>query len=169
MDETGPRLIKGLHAEYKAAAWGGTNSSGIRPIGPHVIILCDECSEVTSGGITLPSNIIDSMNMASEQGVIVAFGEGAFRVHKSGHRWTEEERPKPGERVYFEKYGGRLCQGVDGLKYRVLEDSCIAAIYEVREIPEPVAIVEPRPRRKVSVVKRAPATRPSRSRKRKAA
>lgn len=124
-----PQLIYGLNAEYKAAEWSGTDTSGIKPIGPAVIILCDECSELSGGGVALPVEYIDRMNLGSEQGVIVAVSEGAFVIHEDGSRWRDY-RPAPGDRVYFEKYAGRLVMGKDRKRYRILDYKSICAVYE---------------------------------------
>jgi chaperonin GroES len=125
-----PRLIKGLHADYKPAAWNGQDTSGIRPLGPHVVVLPDECSDITTGSVHLPLDIVEKMNLASEQGVIVKLGGSAFSIYEDGRPWKLDERPQPGERIYFEKYAGRLARGIDGVMYRIMEYRQIAAVYE---------------------------------------
>lgn len=131
--EAQPHLIKGLHADYKPAIWSGVDESGIQAIGPHVIVLCDECSDVTSGGVALPIDMVEKMNMASEQGVIVACGGSAFSIYEDGRAWRETDKPQPGDRVYFDKYAGRLAMGTDGRTYRVMTYQNIAAIYKRKE------------------------------------
>src|SRR5215469_18913918 len=120
-----PRLIKGLHADYQQVAQTEV-PHGIRCVGPHVLILCDECATVTTGGIHLPIGMQEKMSMASEQGVIADCAVGAFRLYEDGKPWDESERPKIGDRVYFEKYAGRQVKGNDGLVYRIMDYRCIA-------------------------------------------
>ncbi len=132
MSETAPEFIKGLQAQYTPAEWTGKDHSGVLAIGPHVIVLCDEAAEITSGGVHIPVDFAERMNMASEQGVIASVAKGAFRIYEDGHAWADY-RPQPGDRVYFEKYAGRLVRGQDGKVYRIMDYRCIAAVYERAE------------------------------------
>ena len=70
--------------------------------------------------------------MASEQGVIAAVAHGAFRIYEDGHAWVDH-RPEPGDRVYYEKYAGRLVLGKDGKTYRLMDYRCIGCVYERAE------------------------------------
>lgn len=146
-----PKLIKGLHAEYIPAVWSGENTSGVRMVGKTVLVLPDECSPVTSGtaglallaeagitplslvsaitGTTLPPELIERMNMAAESGVIVSIAAGAFLLNEDMTPWSGE-RPKPGDRVYFEKYAGKLVKGSDGATYRIMDYGSIGAVYD---------------------------------------
>lgn len=133
-----PQLIQGLHAEFKPAVWSGSDTSGVKPIGPTVIVLCDECSELSSGGVALPLEYVERMNLAAEQGVIVAVARGAFVIHEDGSAWRDY-RPKPGDRVYYEKYAGRLVMGKDKRRYRIMDYKSIGAIYEMSGAGEPQA------------------------------
>lgn len=144
-----PRLLKNLQAEYIAAQWSGKNTSGVRVVGKTVLVLMDKCSPVTSGeaglallkeagiqptqggpvGTTLTPDQIERMDMASETGVLVAVAEGAFCINEDGSAWSGE-KPKPGDRVYVEKYSGQLVKGRDGLTYRLMDYHSIGATYE---------------------------------------
>lgn len=124
-----PRLIKGLHAEYVPAKWNGEDTSGVRCVGKTVLVLMDSCAEVTTGGIALPPDMLEKMNMAAESGVLVKCAEGAFLVNEDGTPWTGF-KPRAGDRVYIEKYAGRLVKGRDGLTYRLMDYGSIGATYE---------------------------------------
>ncbi len=127
--QTNPDLIKGLQAEYTPAKWTGADTSDVIVIGPQVLVLCDEIAEITSGDIILPADYAERMNMAGETGVIASVADGAFRIFEDGHPWTDP-KPKPGDRVYFERYAGRLVPGMDGKTYRIMDYRCIGAIYK---------------------------------------
>lgn len=127
MSDTAPELIRGLQAEYKPAEWTGVDRSGVMALGPNVVVLTDECAEII-GGVHIPLDFVERMNLASEQGVIAQVGKGAFRIYEDGHVWTDY-RPEPGDRVYFEKYAGRLVRGLDGKVYRIMDYRSIGAVY----------------------------------------
>lgn len=127
-----PRLIKGIQAEYVPAKWLGSNTSGVRVVGKTVLVLMDECSTTTSGGISLPEDMVERMSMASESGVLVACAPGAFLLNEDMTPWLGE-KPKPGDRVYVEKYAGKLVKGRDGKMYRMMDYGCIGATYEPEE------------------------------------
>lgn len=144
-----PRLIKNLHADYVPAKWDGTNRSGIRVVGKTVLVLMDRCSSVSSGaggaallqddgqkagsaGVTLPLDVVERMDQASETGVLVATSPGAFLLNEDMSPWTGE-KPQPGDRVYIEKYAGKLIKGRDGLTYRLMDYTSIGATYEPEE------------------------------------
>lgn len=154
-----PRLIKGLHAEYVPAKWSGKNDSGVRVVGKTVLVLMDECSATTSGtaglalleeagikpqvgatvGTTLPAEIIERMSLAAETGVLVAISGGAFLLNEDGTSWSGE-KPAPGDRVYIEKYAGKLVKGLDGLTYRLMDYGSIGATYDAPEAPQLKAV-----------------------------
>lgn len=123
------KLIKGIQAEYIPAKWSGADTSGIRVVGKTVLVLMDACSEISSGGITLPGDVVERMSMAAESGVLVAVSPGAFLLNEDMTPWTGE-KPKAGDRVYIEKYAGKLVKGRDGKTYRIMDYSSIGATYE---------------------------------------
>jgi co-chaperonin GroES (HSP10) len=124
-----PRLIKGLHAEYVPAKWNGKNESGVRVVGKTVLVLMDECSAKSSGGIDLPEDLIERMSMASESGIIVAVAPGAFLLNEDMTPWMGA-KPQPGDRAYIEKYAGKSVKGRDGKTYRLMDYGSIGATYE---------------------------------------
>ncbi len=124
-----PRLIKGIQAEYIPAQWSGKDSSGVRVVGKCVLVLTDECSSKTSGGIELPDDMIERMSMAAESGVLVSVSPGAFLLNEDMTPWTGP-KPQAGDRVYIEKYAGKQIKGRDGKMYRIMDYSSIGATYE---------------------------------------
>lgn len=123
-----PRLIKGLQAEYVPAKWSGQDTSGVRVVGKTVLVLMDECSDITTGGISLPQDVAERMSMAAESGVLVAVSPGAFLLNEDMTPWTGD-KPKPGDRVYIEKYAGKQIKGHDGKTYRIMDYGSIGATY----------------------------------------
>lgn len=151
--ESTRRLIKNSQAEFERATYSGANESGVRPIGTSVLILMDQVATTTSGeagakllaeagvaapaagsviGIGLEPGMIEKMNAASESGVIAAVGSAAFRYYDDGSPWTDY-KPKPGDRVFSERYAGRELRGSDGQTYRMMTYTCIAGIEDVPE------------------------------------
>ena len=92
----------------------------------------DEAASMTSGGVSLPETLIERQSMAAESGVLVAVAAGAFLLNEDMTPWTGE-KPKPGDRVYVEKYAGKLVKGRDGKTYRLMDYGCIGATYEPEE------------------------------------
>ena len=122
-------LIKGIHADYIPAAWSGKDTSRIRVVGKTVLVLMDKCSPMSKGGVELPQDTVEKMSMASESGVIVACSPGAFLLNEDMTPWTGE-KPKPGDRVYIEKYAGKLVRGADAEMYRIMDYMSIGAVFE---------------------------------------
>lgn len=123
-----PRLIKGLQADYVPAKWNGKDDSGIRVVGKTILVLMDACSAKSSGGIELPEDLIERMSMASESGVLVAVAPGAFLLNEDMTPWIGD-KPKPGDRVYIEKYAGKQVKGRDGQTYRIMDYGSVGATY----------------------------------------
>lgn len=127
-----PRLIKGIQAEYIPAKWSGSDTSGVRVVGKCVLVLTDECSTKTSGGIELPEDLVERMSMAAESGVLVAVSPGAFLLNEDMTPWSGP-KPQPGDRVYIEKYAGKQIKGRDGKTYRIMDYCSIGATYEAEQ------------------------------------
>ncbi len=121
------KLLRTDLADYRVSEYKG-NTSGYAPIGDRVLVLVDVSAEVTAGGVHLPEDIIYRHTMASETGVIVALGEAAFKWNFDRAREWVGYKPKPGDRVYMERYGGKVIKGKDNRMYRIMDDKCIAAI-----------------------------------------
>lgn len=121
-----PKLLKTPHGEFDPVIWNGTNESGIEPINDRVVVMPDQAAGQSSGGVFLPDDLKERMDMASETGVIVAIGSEAFLFTASGRRW-EGEKPQIGWRVWYERYAGSFHRGVDGRHYRIMDDRCVGA------------------------------------------
>jgi chaperonin GroES len=118
------------HREFAQASWDGVNRSRIYPLDDKVLVLMDEHAGVTLGGVIIADDIRDRQSMASETGVIIAVGEAAFQFSDDGRRRWDTRKPQPGERVMVERYAGKTLQGYDGIEYRIMSQSCIAAIFD---------------------------------------
>ena len=70
----------------------------VKPLGDRLIVKATEAEEKTAGGILLP----DSAREKPQQGEVVAIGPG--KLLDNGK--TVAMEVKPGDRVYYAKYGG---------------------------------------------------------------
>lgn len=103
-----------------------TNDSGLRPVEFNVVIRMDPAEEKTKGGIILPTSKTDRDELATDEGTLVAVSPNAFTYAD----WPEGyELPRPGDRVLFAQYAGRLWER-GGVKYRILKDKDIVAVIE---------------------------------------
>jgi chaperonin GroES len=106
---------------------GWLNKSGFVPIDLRVLVRPDKVETKTAGGIYIPPSTVESKEHAVDKGMLVAVGVNA---------WSEASRangfvaPRAGDRVAFAKYGGRLIEGVDGEKYRIMNDEDVIAVLE---------------------------------------
>jgi chaperonin GroES len=128
-----PRLVDRLQGSYQAAEFDATkgNTSGVIPLGKKVLVQMDEfVGTFADGKLEFLPEMVERMNMASESGAVIECGPDAFAYHADGSRWVSR-KPVPGEHVYAEKYAGLLIMGNDGKRYRLMDDSCIGAIYTV--------------------------------------
>lgn len=132
--ESTRRLLRNTQAEFERAIFSGKNESGVRPIGTSVLVLMDQVAKKSSGGIVLPQEFAGKMDMASESGVIVAVGDAAFSYYDDGSKWLDY-KPKPGDRVFTERYAGRELLGQDGNTYRMMTYTCIAGIEDAYWTP----------------------------------
>ena len=124
-----PKLLKSSqNHEVTLAEYHGKNESGYQPLGDSVLVAFDRAADTTGGGVHLPQNMIERMDMASESGVIVALGSEAFRWIADRTREWQGPKPKAGDRVYMERYSGQLLKGIDGATYRLCTDKCIGAV-----------------------------------------
>lgn len=96
------------------------NKSGFKPIGHRLLVLPEAVAKMSAGGIELVEETTGRDEMAQVKGVAVAVGEGCW-LDTPGARelgqWV-----KPGDRIIFGKYSGLPWLGVDGKKYRILND-----------------------------------------------
>lgn len=130
-----PKLIQGLQAQFKPATFDKDvgNASGITPVGQNILVKADECAEIRKSGLMLPPDDVEKMTQAAESGCLHALGPSAFRFFEDGTPWTGR-RPAVGERIYFEKYAGKLARGDDGAIYRIMDYRAVGAIMQGTEV-----------------------------------
>jgi co-chaperonin GroES (HSP10) len=124
------RIISAENANYVAREWDGVNRSGFRPIGDLVVVLPDQAAETigTKGLVLATTTQQNTMSLASESGTLIAVGAGAFAWNSDRSRPFAGEKPKPGDRVIFARYGGRGRKGKDGITYLFMTDNAISGI-----------------------------------------
>jgi chaperonin GroES len=106
-----------------------SNESGIIPVEYKILVRPFEVEEKTEGGIYIPENVRQQEGDAMTEGELIAFGGMAFDRHTSSP-WPERVAGllEVGATVSFSKYLGRVVDGKDGKKYRILQDRDIIAI-----------------------------------------
>jgi len=127
------RIVSAENANYIAREWDGVNRSGLRPISDLVVVLPDQASEkIGPKGLLVTTNSHqNTMTLATESGTLIAAGAGAFAWNSDRTRPWMGEKPGPGDRVIFARYGGRGRKGKDGAIYLVMPDNCIYCIDEM--------------------------------------
>jgi chaperonin GroES len=118
------------------------NESGVTPIGRRVLVKPDAI-EKQVGSIILPELELGRHEQAISTGYLIAVGEDAwvhgvedyYDVVNGQLKWVSRrvdrrlaDYPQPGERVVFAKFGGKEIPGVDGEKYRLLNDEDVTAL-----------------------------------------
>lgn len=121
------KVIKTQVGEYILAEYQGYNTAGFEPVGDRVIVLPDMPAEATKGGVFLTEDLQEKQAASADTGVIIAVGDDAFTWNSDRTRDFGGTKPKPGDRVYFERFAGGVMMGADGLLYRVMDDKCIGA------------------------------------------
>ena len=133
------RIVSAENANYIVREWDGVNRSGFRPISDLVVVLPDQAAETlgTKGLVLATNSQKDTMTLATESGTLVAAGAGAFAWNSDRTRPWMGEKPKPGDRIIFARYGGRGRKGKDGIVYLFMTDNAISGI-EDNFFAEPV-------------------------------
>lgn len=124
-----PRLLTVRRAEYIPAPYSGKNESGCKVVGDRVLVRPDIAAE-KAGQVFLSQQTQDSSQMSASTGVIVGVGDDAFAWNTDRSRPWAGYKPIAGDRIYFEKYAGRVVLGKDGVEYRLMDDKCIGGIEE---------------------------------------
>lgn len=123
------RVVPRMQGDYVTAPWEGINPSGVEPIGKNILVRMDQfVSKFAQGKLSFLDTQVERMNLGAESGTVYAIGDQAFK-HNSDHTINDGKKPIPGDRVYCEKYAGREIMGDDGVKYRLMDDRCIAGLY----------------------------------------
>jgi co-chaperonin GroES (HSP10) len=104
------------------------NTSGMVPVGTKVLVLPDEVSEKSVGGVFLPESTKETNDFAVCTGVLVAIGACSFTDWPHSDRKWPGTSPEAGNRVFIAKYAGVVIEGKDGKRYRLLQDTDIAGM-----------------------------------------
>jgi chaperonin GroES len=117
-----------LGAQYVQSSYSGENTAQVAALDDNVLILIDDSVEQSTGGIFIPQDMQAHHKAAAETGVVVEVGMGAFKYTADRSREWSGIRPRPGDRVYFQRYAGQIIIGTDGKEYRMMTDKCIAGL-----------------------------------------
>lgn len=96
---------------------------GLRPVEYRVVIEPHTVEKKTKGGLYMPDEVHERDSYAQQRGTLVAKSKYAFA------EWSEGA-PEIGDTVIFVKYAGPLTDGLDGKKYRILNDKDVLAVVE---------------------------------------
>lgn len=129
-----PKLLMTPLGQYAPAKWSGVNESGIAPIGDRVLILPDSAADQTEGGVFVTDEQRERMDQAAETGILVAMGQDAWLWNSDRTRKYEGTKPQVGQRVIFERYAGSFNHAADGRRYRLMDDKCVAGLFEMAEV-----------------------------------
>jgi chaperonin GroES len=114
---------------FTRADFDGTNKSGLRPLCDMVLVLVDYGSDRTpSGNLIVPDTSIEATSLGSTTGVLIRCGPQAFAYDADRLLKWEGDRPKPGDRVWFQRYAGQEHVGNDTKLYRIMQDRAVAAV-----------------------------------------
>lgn len=101
----------------------------IKPLNDWVILEAGESEEKTAGGIIIP----DSAKKKPEWGTVIAAGPGAYKSEKGKGKEKEKKfvptEVKAGDRVLYERYGGREFE-LNGEKVLMVRESDILGVFE---------------------------------------
>ena len=128
------RLLSIKKAEYIPAPYFGKNESGCIPLGDRVLVRPDIAMEKTQGGIEIPDDVQGRAQLAATTGVVIAVGDDAFVWNYDKTRPWGGYKPIEGDRVYFDRYAGKVILGNDGVEYRLMDQVSIGGVqkFEMR-------------------------------------
>lgn len=116
--------------DYEEAELTDYNAHGFKPVSDQIVVWPDVAIRKTTGGIHIPDAMAQDHDMATQSGILVAVGEGAFIWTSDRMREYVGAKPKVGDRVVFPKYSGKQHGGNDGRKYLMMDDKAVLAIKE---------------------------------------
>jgi len=123
-----PKVLPLQKLGYLPATYSGKNEAGCTPLGDRVLILPDAAMSSTVGGIKLTEDFQQRAQLSATSGVVIELGDDAFKWNFDRSRPWAGYRPKPGDRVHFDKYSGKEIVGTDGNTYRLLDDKSIGGV-----------------------------------------
>lgn len=98
----------------------------VKPVRCVAVIKPNKVDDKSKGGIYIPEQLLDRLQVACDRGELMAVGEGFFEG-------LQGPVPQIGQKVLFDKYAGSLIQlDVDGKRenFRLCNDDKIIAILE---------------------------------------
>lgn len=104
--------------------------SGFTPMGDRVTLKLKKVEEKTAGGIILPSELHDRIQVSELNAVIIAMGELAFQGYVV--------MPKLGDTVKIAKFAGFTYENKDGVEYRITRDEEIVAFDRVVDVEKEI-------------------------------
>lgn len=125
-------LVKTKIGQFEAQPFDGVNRSGIRPLGEEVLVLPDKHVEKI-GSIFITNDIRETHSLAAKTGTIVAVGEDAWTYNRARTKPFTGRRPRPGDRVVFDRYAGVRQEGLDEVEYVLMSDISIGGMFESNE------------------------------------
>lgn len=104
------------------------------PVGWRVLIRSYEPPKHSAGGVALPDDVMESEELLSYVGQIVAMGNLCYKaVSRSGIDLADvDPQPKVGDWIMYGTYGGQKVVTKTGTKYLMMNDDCIMGI-----VPDP--------------------------------
>jgi len=102
------------------------------PVGWRVLIRCYAVSGTTEGGLIVPDEVLESEELLSYVGQIVAMGSECYRaISRSGIDMSNiHPKPKVGDWIMYGTYGGQSIKTKAGTKYLIMNDDCIMGIVD---------------------------------------
>ena len=104
-----------------ATATKSKSKTKLQPLGDRIVVIRDESSDVTAGGIVLPESAKDK----PARGKIVSVGDG--KLLSDGSRGSFQV--KKGDRVLFSSYAGETIE-IDDTAYLLMREEDVLAVLE---------------------------------------
>lgn len=104
----------------------------VQPVGWRVLIRCYEASMTSKEGIVFANETIESEELLSYVGKIVAMGSECYKLTtRSGIKMADiDPKPKVGDWIMYGTYGGQSIRTKTGAKYLIMNDDCIMGIVD---------------------------------------
>jgi chaperonin GroES len=101
------------------------NKSGIQPVDRRVLVKPETFEEYTEGGIYIPDESREREEMGHVKAELVAVGSQAFEDIEN-----PDMRPRAGMMISIARYAGYLIKGIDGVSYRIINDTDVVAVLD---------------------------------------
>lgn len=118
-------------AQIKAYLDSREGQRQIKPAGWRILVLVLTTPEETAGGVLLTDDERERRAVNSPQGIVLALGPRAYKATEPGdYRFgvPGEEEPwcSVGDRILFQRYGGRITRLANGQALAILNDTDIS-------------------------------------------